>query len=78
MYTHDIVLYQHTIHIQLYSVDHSQEPVAEPYCTDAAMLECGMKDKVSRLLFVTSESCRRVGPLKIYETRPEVGVQVNI
>ena len=31
MYTHVIVLYKHTIHIRLYSVDQSQEPVAAPY-----------------------------------------------
>ena len=26
-----VVLYQRTIHVRLYSVDQSQEPVAEPY-----------------------------------------------
>ena len=46
-----IALYQHTMHIQLYSVDQSQEPVVEPCRTaarDAAHLERGKAVQVDR------------------------------
>ena len=71
MHTHAIVLYQHTIHIQLYSIDQSEPPVAESYhkeetqraIHDAVVKRCRLTPRVESSRFQLLESTSLSKPL---------------
>ena len=88
MYTHAVVLYRHTIHIQSYSIDQSQEPVAEPHSTVDALLEVVAVQELRRLRdhrrgFVLWDAMKHIQPgrycwmdtLEVYVGSTGLGVQ---